>query len=159
MLKFYLFSLERNFESFLTQSLKSTFNQDPRYAICVFVCLHWLIAKITIILVYRVTAVPSLYFFHVFCGAHESFARIGIPLNGIGSLLIHQIMKGKEAWCTAIHGVTKSQTQLSDRTTSTTYMLSFLKQKAGHVALSTNMSMAQTPVSSQYLLLINIFAS
>lgn len=85
--------------------------------------------------------------------------RIGIPLNGIGSLLIHQIAKGKEAWCAAVHGVTKRQTQLSNRTTSTTYMLSFLKQKAGHVALGTNMSMAQTPVPPRYLLLLNIFAS
>ena len=63
----------------------------------------------------------------------------------------------KEAWCAAVHWVTKSQTQLNDRT-STTYMLSFLKQQSGHVALSTNTSMAQRPVSPQYLLLINIFA-
>ena len=69
-----------------------------------------------------------------------------------------QRVKGKEAWCAAVHGVTKSQTQLSDRA-STTYMHSFLKQQSGHVVVSTNMSMAQKPVSPQYFLFINIFAS
>ena len=31
-----------------------------------------------------------------------------------------EIVKDREAWCAAIHGVTKSQTPLSDRTTATT---------------------------------------
>ena len=31
-----------------------------------------------------------------------------------------EIVKDREAWCAAIHGVTKSQTPLSDQTTATT---------------------------------------
>ena len=33
---------------------------------------------------------------------------------------LREIVKDREAWCAAIHGVTKSQTPLSDQTTATT---------------------------------------
>ena len=33
---------------------------------------------------------------------------------------LQEIVKDREAWCTAVHGVTKSQTHLSDCTTTTT---------------------------------------
>ena len=31
---------------------------------------------------------------------------------------LQEIVKNREAWCAAVHGVSKSQTQLSDRTTT-----------------------------------------
>ena len=47
-------------------------------------------------------------------------------LNGIINSMdmslskLQKIVKDREAWCTAVHGVTKSQTHLSDCTTTTT---------------------------------------
>ena len=32
---------------------------------------------------------------------------------------LREIVKAREAWCAAVHGVTKSQTRLSNRTTTT----------------------------------------
>ena len=32
---------------------------------------------------------------------------------------LHEIVKDREAWCVAVHGVAKNQTQLSDGTTTT----------------------------------------
>lgn len=78
MLKSYLFGLGRNFESFLTQiwGLESTSSQDPGYDIYVFVCLFWLIAKMTIILVYRALqffdSVPSTSIF-----SQDSYPTLG----------------------------------------------------------------------------------
>ena len=37
-----------------------------------------------------------------------------------------QMVKDREAWCTAVHGVTKSQTQLSDSTTTAKYTRTLL---------------------------------
>ena len=31
---------------------------------------------------------------------------------------LQEVVKGREAWCAAVHGVTKSQTQLRDQTTT-----------------------------------------
>ena len=31
---------------------------------------------------------------------------------------LQEVVKDREAWCAVVHGVTKSQTQLSDRTTT-----------------------------------------
>ena len=31
---------------------------------------------------------------------------------------LREMVKGREAWCTAVHGVAKSQTRLSDSTTN-----------------------------------------
>ena len=31
---------------------------------------------------------------------------------------LQEIVKGREAWCAAVHGVTKSRTQRSDQTTT-----------------------------------------
>ena len=38
---------------------------------------------------------------------------------------LRQILKDREAWCAAVHGVTKSQSQLSNWTTTTTICLIF----------------------------------
>ena len=46
-------------------------------------------------------------------------------LNGITDSMdmslskLQEKVKNKEAWCTTVHGVTKSQTQLSDSATTT----------------------------------------
>ena len=40
---------------------------------------------------------------------------------------LQEIVKDREAWCVTVHGVTKSQTWLSDRTTVSIYIwLSYL---------------------------------
>ena len=36
---------------------------------------------------------------------------------------LRKIVKGREAWCAAVHGVTKSWTQLSEWTTTTNCLL------------------------------------
>ena len=36
------------------------------------------------------------------------------PLNGHNLNQLQEIVKDREAWCAAVHGVTKIQTQLSD---------------------------------------------
>ena len=36
---------------------------------------------------------------------------------------LRKIVKGREAWCAAVHGVTKSRTQLSDWTTTANCLL------------------------------------
>ena len=39
------------------------------------------------------------------------------------------IVKDREAWCTAVHGVTKSQPRLSDRTTKNFKTLRYEKKR------------------------------
>ena len=41
--------------------------------------------------------------------------------NGHGFEQLRETVKDREAWCAAVHGVTKSQTQLSDWTTNNNY--------------------------------------
>ena len=41
-------------------------------------------------------------------------------LNGLEFSELQEIVKDREAWCAAVHGVTKSQTWLSDWTATTT---------------------------------------
>ena len=40
-------------------------------------------------------------------------------LNGQESEQLQEIAEDREAWCAAVHGVAKSQAQLSNRTTTT----------------------------------------
>ena len=42
---------------------------------------------------------------------------------------LQKIVKDREAWCAMVHGVTKSWTQLSDRTTTTIILLQSLKER------------------------------
>ena len=42
-------------------------------------------------------------------------------LDGLNLGKLWEIVKKREAWCAAVHGVAKSQTRLSDWTTTTTY--------------------------------------
>ena len=35
---------------------------------------------------------------------------------------LHEIVKNREAWCAAVHGVAKGQTPLSNQTTATTFL-------------------------------------
>ena len=42
---------------------------------------------------------------------------------------LREMVKGKESWCAAVHGVTKSQTQLSDWTTITKEVLDRMVQR------------------------------
>ena len=39
-------------------------------------------------------------------------------LNGHDLSKLRKMVKDREAWCAAVHGVTKSQTRLSDKTTT-----------------------------------------
>jgi len=40
---------------------------------------------------------------------------------------LQEVVKDREAWCAVVHGVTKSQTQLSNRTTYETALLGELE--------------------------------
>ena len=39
---------------------------------------------------------------------------------------LQEIVKDREAWCTAVHGIAKNQTQLNDRITTTLFLKKFL---------------------------------
>ena len=46
-------------------------------------------------------------------------------LNGHEFEQVHEMVKDREAWSAAVHGVTKNWTRLSDRTTANCYDYSY----------------------------------
>ena len=56
---------------------------------------------------------------------------------------VQMIVKDREAWRAAVHGVVKSQTRLSDLTTTTTQYLGLLREQDGN-----NLSVACEQVPS-----------
>ena len=49
---------------------------------------------------------------------------------------LQEIVKDRETWCTAIHGVTKNQTRLSDRTTTETTKMMLVRPLMTNVKMS-----------------------
>ena len=55
-----------------------------------------------------------------------------------------KIVKDREAWCAAVHGVTKSQTRLSDRTATirVKFQMALINQKTVKMPQGTDITLA-----------------